>query len=407
MTAPQQSGGLIKRPVRGAAIWFLMLLPAVPAYGQDTRAEVIAEQQARKAENLLPHQPNAFERVFGEVQRRFLEEPGGFFPYLASVHPGGGLTLGAGYRRHVSEHAIWDIKGLYSIKHYKLIELGTRTTRLADGRVVLSARAGWRDATQVAFFGLGMGTVEDERTNYRFRQSYGGAGISARLKDIVVLFGSVTYEDYRLTEGQGSHPSIETGFTPETAPGLGDSPAFIHTDATAALDWRTSPGYTRSGGYYRVTLHDYIDVDETYSFDRLVGEAIQHIPVLRETWVVSLRARLTTTLDDDDAVPYFLLPNLGGGSSLRAYSSARYADRHSILTSAEWRWIPNRRGLDVALFYDAGKVEPELGDIDFRGLKHDVGIGVRFHGPRTTPLRVELTRGSEGWNVVFSGSPSF
>jgi hypothetical protein len=303
---------------------------------------------------------------------------------------------------------LWEVKGLYSVKNYKFIEVGTRTTRLADGQVVLSARAGWRDATQVGYFGLGMETDEDSRTNYRFNQAYGGAGVSAVLKRFVVLFGSVTYEDYQLKEGQGSYPSIETGFTPATAPGLGDSPAFVHTEATAGIDTRTSPGYSRTGGFYRVSLHKYLDVDdELYGFNKLIGEAIQHVPVLRETWVLSRRARVTTTLEDDDTVPYFLLPTLGGGSSLRAYGSGRFVDRHSLLTSVEWRWIPNRRGLDMALFFDAGKVTDEFDDLNFRELKHDVGIGVRFHGARTTPLRVELTRGSEGWNLVFAGSPSF
>ena len=30
---------------------------------------------------------------------------------------------------------------------------------------------------------------------------------------------------------------------------------------------------------------------------------MQHIPILRENWVVSLRGRLETTLDDEDQVP--------------------------------------------------------------------------------------------------------
>ena len=31
--------------------------------------------------------------------------------------------------------------------------------------------------------------------------------------------------------------------------------------------------------------------------------------------------------------------------------------------SAEWRWIPSRLGLDMALFYDTGKVTPRFDDI--------------------------------------------
>ena len=156
-----------------------------------------------------------------------------------------------------------------------------------------------------------------------------------------------------------------------------------------------------------MTYHAYADRGDTYSFDRVDAELVQHIPILRETWVLSLRGRLQTTLDDDDAVPFFLLPSLGSGSTLRGYSSWRFRDRHSLLMSAEWRWIPNRSGLDMAIFYDAGKVTPRFDDISLEGLKSDVGIGVRFHTLAATPLRIELARGSEGTRLVFAGDAAF
>jgi outer membrane translocation and assembly module TamA len=75
--------------------------------------------------------------------------------------------------------------------------------------------------------------------------------------------------------------------------------------------------------------------------------------------------------------------------------------------SGEFRWIPSRQFLDVALFYDTGKVASRRADLDFSGLKHDWGIGVRFHGPTMTPLRIDVARGSEGFNIVFSGAAPF
>ena len=102
-----------------------------------------------------------------------------------------------------------------------------------------------------------------------------------------------------------------------------------------------------------------------------------------------------------------MLPALGSGSTLRGYSSWRFRDRHSLLLQAEWRWIPNRYGLDMALFFDAGKVTHRRAELDLHGLKSDFGIGLRLHGPGATPVRVELARGNEGMNVVFSGSAVF
>jgi hypothetical protein len=238
-------------------------------------------------------------------------------------------------------------------------------------------------------------------------QGYLAGGLRARPVDWTVFGGALAYEDFTLAEGRGMGPSIEQVHTAESAPGLGINPTFIHTTVSAGIDWRPAPGYARRGGLYEVGYHNYADRNDTYSFDRLDAEVVQHIPILRENWVLSLRGLLQTTLDDGDAVPYFLLPSLGSGSTLRGYSSWRFRDRHSLLMSAEWRWVPNRLGLDLALFYDAGKVAPRRDALDLEGLKSDVGIGIRLHGPLTTPLRIELARGSEGLHLVFAGNAAF
>jgi outer membrane translocation and assembly module TamA len=99
-------------------------------------------------------------------------------------------------------------------------------------------------------------------------------------------------------------------------------------------------------------------------------------------------------------------PSLGGSSSLRGYSSLRFRDRNSLLLQGEWR-IMASRFLDSAVFYDAGKVAARRSDLDFDGLTHDYGFGVRFHGPVSTPLRIELARGREGLVLVAHTSAVF
>ena len=173
------------------------------------------------------------------------------------------------------------------------------------------------------------------------------------------------------------------------------------------MDSRPSAGYARRGGLYAVTYDLFVDPDDTYTFDRLQAEIVQHIPILRENWGVSLHGVARTTLDDRDTVPYFLLPSLGSGSTLRAYPSWRFRDRHSLLLSGEWRWIPSRLFLDMALFYDAGKVTARFEDLNFDGLHQDFGVGIRFHGLVATPLRIDVAKGSEGVNIVFSGAAAF
>ncbi len=165
--------------------------------------------------------------------------------------------------------------------------------------------------------------------------------------------------------------------------------------------------YTRRGGFLAATLHDYHDRDKNFGFQMLEYDAIQHIPILREAWVLSLRGRVQTAHNKDgQQTPFFMLPSVGGGSSLRGYSSWRFRDQNSMLVQAEWRIMVNRY-LDTAFFYDAGKVTARTSDIDFDGLKSDFGFGFRFHSPFDTPLRVELAKSPEGLSFIFASSAAF
>jgi hypothetical protein len=393
---------------RLAVFWVCGTLIVIPmsAAAQDSRAESIAAEQAEKAKDLKPYTPSAAERFVLAIKQDFLETPNGFYPYLASVYSGGGFTLGAGYRRYYGERTQWNLRGLYSIKSYKLVELTTDSVGHGSGRLDWHARVGWRDATQIAFYGLGIDSP-DTRTNFRMKQGYVGGNLGLRPVPWVVFGAGVTYEDFRLEEGLGRQPSIELVHTPFSAPGLGVNPKYVHSTGSAGIDWRPSPDYARRGGLYQVSYHNYDDRDSVYSFDRVDAEIVQHLPILRENWVISLHGLMQTTLDDDDAVPFFLLPSLGSGSTLRGYGSWRFRDRHSLLLSGEFRWIPSRLALDMAVFYDAGKVTSRRSDLSLDGLKSNVGVGIRFHGPVSTPLRVDVARGSEGLHLVFSGSSAF
>lgn len=382
------------------------VLSSPPAQAQDSRADLIAAEQAKKAAELKPYVPGSAEQWFTRLHREFIELPSGFYPYFGSVYSGGGFTLGAGFREFYGDRTHWDLKGLYSLKNYKFIELSTDSWGHAAGRLNLHGRVGWRDATQVAYYGLGFETTVDDKSHFRMKQAYVGGNADLRAAKYAVFGAGVTYEDYTLESG-AEPPSIEEDFTPDTAPGLGVNPKYLHTEASAGLDWRPAAGYARRGGLYEVTYNNYADRDKTYSFDRMDGEVVQHIPILRENWVISLHGRVQTTLDDNDNVPYFLMPSLGSGSTLRAYPSWRFRDRHSMLMSGEFRWIPNRLALDMALFYDTGKVTHEWDELSLRGLKDDFGIGIRFHGPAATPLRIDLAKGREGFNLVFSGGAAF
>jgi len=253
-----------------------------------------------------------------------------------------------------------------------------------------------------------MGTQLSDRADFDFRQPYGSGLMTLwPTRRLLMLRGGLELSQWSQRPSKGDIRSVETVYTSATLPGLGTTTTYLHSQGTVGLDWRTSPGYSRRGGFYGVSLHDYADKDERLGFRQIDYEAIQHIPILREAWVISLRAiARTTQAKDGQQVPFFLLPYVGSGSTMRAYSSHRFRDQNGLTLQAEWRIMVNRF-FDTAVFYDAGKVAALTADLNFDDLKSDYGFGVRFHGPFATPLRVELARGNEGLKFVFTTSPVF
>jgi hypothetical protein len=373
-----------------------------------TRQAAIEQAEAEKAKTLYPFTPGKVERLFNQADSILTAGTVRWHPYLSNAYSGGGFTLGVGYAHFVNAFNFIDFRGSYSVKNYKRIEAEFVAPRLFTRRGQLSVLGGWREATEVAFYGLGTSSVKDDRANYAFKQPYASATLSLRpTRRLLVLSGGVEVSQWTQEPASGSFPSVEEVYTPETLPGLGAKVNYVHTEGLVGLDWRTSAGYTRRGGFYNVKLQDYADNDSEFGFRQVDYEVIQHFPILREAWVISLRGRAQTTYtDDNQQVPFFMLPYVGSGGTLRGFSSRRFRDRNSLLLQAEWRIMANRY-LDTAVFYDAGKVTARRSDLDFNHLKSDYGFGVRLHGPFATPLRVELARSNEGWVLVLAGSPVF
>jgi hypothetical protein len=389
----------------------LLALPRAAAAQDDTttRAGEIEAAQAEKASQLHPFEPGKAEAVLNRIQDTLLNGGIKLHPFFDSAYAGGGFTLGAGYATRVSSYNIVDVRGSYTLKNYKRLEAAFFAPRLFDRRAVLNVVGGWREATEVGFYGIGNAhTSADDRANYGFDQPYGTAALDLwPARKLLRLRGAVDVSRWNVVGGHGSAPSIDEVSTPATLPGLGARTTYVHTQGTLALDWRPASGYARRGGYYGVSLHDFHDQDGRYGFRRTDYEAIQHLPILRDTWVLSLHARLElASAADGQVVPFFMLPALGGGSSLRGFASWRFRDMNSLLLQAEWRVLANRY-LDMALVCDAGRVAARRGDLADAPLKNDYGLGVRFHGPLATPLRIEFVRGNEGARLVFSSKAAF
>ena len=84
---------------------------------------------------------------------------------------------------------------------------------------------------------------------------------------------------------------------------------------------------------------------------------------------------------------------LGSGDTLRAFGTARFHDRHSMLVQPEWRLNPNRSS-STWRCSTTGEGGGRSERLDFDGLEHD-SVSLPAPRPFITPLRVDLAKGRE------------
>jgi opacity protein-like surface antigen len=385
---------------------------AAPAAAADdskpaTREDAIAQAQADKAKELHPYVLDKGERIADKAEDILINGLR-WYPFFDSSYAGGGFPFGVGYRRHVRSYNQIDLRGSYTFSGYTRAEAEFTAPHLFERRAKLSLLGGWRKATEVGFYGIGPDTSKADRANYQFEQPYVSATLAFMpTRRHLTLTGGLEVTQWSQESGHGSFPSVETVYTPQTLPGLGSETTYVHSQASAGFDWRPSAAYARRGVYYGVTVHDYTDTTSSLGFDEVDYEATQNFPILREAWVISLHAEAQTAFNKSgQQIPFFMMPSLGGTSSLRGYEPWRFRDRNSLFLQGEWRIMVNRY-LDTAFFFDAGKVGPRPSDLDLQALHHDFGFGARFHSVDATILRVDVAKSDEGTRFVVAAAHVF
>jgi hypothetical protein len=386
---------------------FLLLL-GTNLQAQSSRAEEIEKKQAEKAQHLAPYVPNRIEKYLSRGEIPYIS-PRGPYLFLGSAYSGGGFAFGPGYRRLYADNGIFDIHGAYSISGYKLLDTTLKLPDAAGGRLTSLIHARYIDANKVSFFGIGNDTDKDDKTSFTYNPT--GVVITEAFAPVrwFVIGGGLEYVDIKTGPGEsGSVPSIEEEFTPAEVPGLGLDTTYFAPTVFAQIDFRESLGYTTSGGFYKIQGYQYNEQDNSlFDFRRVDVEGNQFFPILRSNQYLAFRALASfTDVDDNAQVPHYLLPKLGGGQELRGFPDFRFQDRNRMLLTAEYRWTPSKF-IDMALFYETGKVASRRGDLDFNDLHDCYGIGIRLHGPVFTAFRIEVAKSNEGTRIIFGAGPVF
>lgn len=399
-----------------AAVLVASTSVVLPASAQETRAELLEKERAEKATQLTTYEPGKIERGLIYFERsnpltKLAPRNGFYVKYGYTGKPvGSGIAFGGGWRHDVLDHnARIVFEAGHSLRSYRMVRADFSLPRLMDERLELGVEGSYRHHPQEDFYGLGFESLKSDRTSFLYKAPEVQG--RAMFTPVPWFNTGVRVGRTNVSIGPGTDPRFPTTedlFTAVTAPGLLDDPTFLYTDLFATVDTRDQPGNARAGGYYGIFWRRYNESDlDRYSFDRVDVDLQHFLPVFDKKRVLAARLRLlTTTANDQNEVPFYFRPTLGGSDTLRSFADYRFRERNVLSMNLEYRWEAFS-GLDMALFTDLGSVAPRFSDLEFAGEKA-YGIGLRFNTYKAVFLRFDVAGGGgEGVRMFLKFSGAF
>ncbi len=345
-----------------------------------------------------------------KVIQRLLAQRSGFGVRLGGLVTGSGFALGPSYNRPdlLNENMQFKISAAGSLKEYYSVDGVVSFPHLLNNHLVVDMYARHSDSPQIAYYGPGPNSSDDNRTDYRREDTIVSGRVGARLHRYVLIGFTGGYNWINIGPGTSDdYPSTDKVYTPQQVPGLQTQSPYAYFGPFLQIDLRDKRNDPHRGTNVVVAYNGVEDNLGIYSFR--VGQALveQYIPFFNEKRVIALRFRSNLTWPDrGNAVPFYLQPTLGGSEDLRGFAQYRFYDNNDFFMNAEYRWTV-APALDMALFFDAGKVFPKPGDISFSGLRKDGGFGFRFKSRDAVAFRVDFGFSDEGFQVWFKFNAPF
>jgi outer membrane protein assembly factor BamA len=255
---------------------------------------------------------------------------------------------------------------------------------------------------------VGLDTSDATRVDYGIRSTDISTGAAIRPTSWLRVGGNVGYYIPEVRHGRDdSLRTIGAVFTDRTAPGLAQQPHYLHDGLFAEVDTRDARGFPTRGGFYHAAYTLWNDRTlEQYNFRRMDIAGSQFLGLPRK-FVLALRLALSYANNaPGDRIPFFLMPYVGGGDSIRSFREFRFRDENAGVFNTEIRHKVHSM-VHVAGFVDLGKVAEDWQDINPTHLKHAYGVGVRGGTDDATYVRLDIAWGDDGTRVFFKFSPSF
>ena len=381
---------------------------------QATTTPPPTHQESDVPEGFLP-EPAIVGRAVGLASRYLggeaMPKKDGFYPDMDGMATGAGwISGGPGYRRHFLDRRLFvDGSAQISWRAYKQAEGRVELPGLAKDHLTVGFHTQWQDLTQVNYFGLGPSSLESQRSEYRLKETdLAGYGIvrANQWLSFAGRFGWIHQPTISSSVGPFDQDFPDTSVLFPADPGVAVQTSLLHGGGTVEADTRDHPSRPTRGGLYRAAAQVFADRDlHQFSFRRYEAEGLQILPILGERWLIALHGwSVFSDTSAGNSVPFYMLPSLGGGNTLRGYDDYRFHDRNMLVVNVESRCALFSH-IDAALFGDVGNVGARAGDLNLD--KTSYGGGLRVHDRTSTLALLDIAHSREGWQVLFRLSDPF
>jgi hypothetical protein len=392
------------------AVLSALLATAVPgaAFAQSasppppTRSARLDAERDARATDATPPRRSLLERALGwydnqQVLARMLGGWRGFHGAGGHFPAGAGTAAGIGYSAGGDTGPGIDIMAATSTNGYARGSVVFDLRQLGGAPVDFAVHGQMFEHPQQDFFGLGIDSQREARSNYLLSQAEGGADVTWRPAAGLQVQAGLAYLSPRVGAGTDTAmPSVDETFDSTELPGYGDATDYFRTSLGLAYDGRDNPRHPHAGGRYAVRVADHRDLDSA-GFWRADVDLQHYVPIPDRYRTLALSASAVFSgAGDGQAVPFYFQPSLGGAQTLRGFREFRFQDDNAVAVSAEYRWEA-WWALDGALFVDAGTVAAERRSLSLKDVQVSYGVGLRLHSNSAFVARLDLAFSREGF----------
>jgi hypothetical protein len=374
-----------------------------------SRAQAITDAEQEKEKQLKPQEPPSGERKFDHIQKEIIQpifNQNGPALKFGGIPTGGGFSLGPQYTRQdlLEDHLTWNTYVAGSTRKWYGGASSFDLHDLANGHLEFKVDGGYQNSASVWYFGEGPNSLKSDKTD--FDREFTTTHFSALTHFFdQKLTAGYTVGGLLVHVGPGDlsgTPTTEHLFNEANTPGLTQQSNFITGTATVQLDL-TRTGFSNPAGLL-------LEANDSQFFDRsgnqanfhlLETQAAYYLPITNGMRTLVFRVRNETAFaENNQVVPFYLQPTLGGPDDLRGYDRYRfYGDGNSVAT-AEYRFSLTQT-LEMAVFGEGGNVYTRPGLIGVRDLRGDGGVGLRFKNKQAGVMRLDVGVSPEGVHVWF------